>query len=332
MNKIFSDYLYMSDRAESCSYFETPYKKITDRDTSNQKTYDGQIVIIMISLIILLVISSAICLFLFKSNKLYLYGLITSALIVFISLIIFVGLDPIRVAYAGSYLFTRNVRTEAILDPDIYFPGHIDFQNSFSEIRREVEDVMRYQSSVPLTRDTFNGENNYIGSDIQVGSDGKQKGWRFFMLTAGSDVSEAAKRLCPKTLELIQKHPQILSSGISILPGKVSIPQHVGYYKGILRYMLPIIVPKNRENVYICLNDQKLVWEEGVSVVFDDTYPHKVYNKTDETRVVLYMDIERKTDSLVTSFVHSIVSKLLLGSSLTKSEIKRTEVLQAINN
>jgi len=34
-------------------------------------------------------------------------------------------------------------------------------------------------------------------------------------------------------------------------------------------------------------------WEEGRSVVFDDTYPHEVWNDTDEERVVLFVDFAR---------------------------------------
>jgi beta-hydroxylase len=34
-------------------------------------------------------------------------------------------------------------------------------------------------------------------------------------------------------------------------------------------------------------------WEEGKSLVFDDTYVHDAWNKTQRTRVVLFMDILR---------------------------------------
>jgi beta-hydroxylase len=34
-------------------------------------------------------------------------------------------------------------------------------------------------------------------------------------------------------------------------------------------------------------------WEEGRSVVFDDTYMHEVWNETDEERVVLFVDFTR---------------------------------------
>lgn len=318
------------EECTSCSHFDDGLWKVEDMDTSNHKTREGRAIFLLMTAVLTFVFTAPLCLFIFPGNKAPSYVFLALALASVAGLVTFVALDPIRVIYAGSYLFTRVTRTPPILDPDTFFPGHKDFQDSFVTIREEVEAVMEYQDSIPLTRDTFGGENDYIGSDVHTGEGGQERGWRFFMLTAGKDVSEAGARLCPKTVALIQSHPEVLSAGISILPGKVSIPQHVGYYKGAVRYMLPIIVPEDREDVYICLNDEKLVWEEGVSVVFDDTYPHKVYNKTEETRVVLYMDVARGSDSALTCFVHNIVSNLLLGSSVTKAEMKRTEVLEAL--
>ena len=35
-------------------------------------------------------------------------------------------------------------------------------------------------------------------------------------------------------------------------------------------------------------------WEEGKSVLFDDTYLHEVQNNTDEMRIALLLDIKRK--------------------------------------
>ena len=38
-------------------------------------------------------------------------------------------------------------------------------------------------------------------------------------------------------------------------------------------------------------------WEEGKSMIFDDTFNHEVWNDTDETRVVLFVDVLRPLPS-----------------------------------
>ena len=68
---------------------------------------------------------------------------------------------------------------------------------------------------------------------------------------------------------------------------------HIGYYKGIMRYMLPITIPKDTDNIWLNVNGIKYHWEEGKSMLWDDTYPHAAYNNTEEVRVVLYMDVFR---------------------------------------
>lgn len=41
------------------------------------------------------------------------------------------------------------------------------------------------------------------------------------------------------------------------------------------------------------VRDQFHTWEEGRSIVFDDSLEHEVYNKSDDLRVVLIVDFLR---------------------------------------
>jgi len=102
------------------------------------------------------------------------------------------------------------------------------------------------------------------------------------------------------------------------------IPIHVGYYKGIMRYMLPLIVPDDRENCFLWVNGLKYSWENGKGVLWDDTYPHKVYNNTNQNRILLYMDIVRPLDGFLGNLNLTIL-KLMQNSEIVKNEIKRTE-------
>ena len=55
----------------------------------------------------------------------------------------------------------------------INFSKHTLFTESenFNKIKQEITAVLPYRNNIPLTKNTFDGENEYIGSDI----DGKQK-------------------------------------------------------------------------------------------------------------------------------------------------------------
>ena len=61
-----------------------------------------------------------------------------------------------------------------------------------------------------------------------------------------------------------------------------------------MRYHLGLIVPDAPvERVGIRVGDVTVGWIEGRSLVFDDTYEHEAWNDTDETRVVLFVDVVR---------------------------------------
>ena len=123
----------------------------------------------------------------------------------------------------------------------------------------------------------------------------------------------------------MKKNKNIVSCAISILPAKKAIPIHVGYYKGILRYQIAIKVPKDRNNVFICVNGEKYSWTEGKGVLFDDIYPHKVYNNSNEERIVLYMDVKRKLNNVFLDKLNNFTINMLTNSNLARAEIKKTE-------
>ena len=79
----------------------------------------------------------------------------------------------------------------------------------------------------------------------------------------------------------------------SILAPHKHIPDHCGPYKGIVRYHLALKVPEPRDQCRIRVGDEIVTWEEGRSLIFDDTYEHEVWNDTDGERVVLFVDVVR---------------------------------------
>jgi hypothetical protein len=84
---------------------------------------------------------------------------------------------------------------------------------------------------------------------------------------------------------------------ISILSPRKHILDHRGPYKGVLRYHLGLIVPEDAESCRIRVGEDYRHWEEGKSMIFDDTFNHEVWNDTDETRVVLFVDVMRPLPS-----------------------------------
>src|SRR5260221_13721944 len=75
--------------------------------------------------------------------------------------------------------------------------------------------------------------------------------------------------------------------------GDARRPPPNGRYKGVLRYHLGLKIPASDDRCGIRVGGEVARWEEGRSLVFDDTFEHEAWNDTDQTRVVLFVDVVR---------------------------------------
>jgi beta-hydroxylase len=106
------------------------------------------------------------------------------------------------------------------------------------------------------------------------------------------------------------------SGFFSILaPGK-HIPLHRGPYRGVIRAHLGLIVPEPREQRRIQVGPEFAHWGEGRVMVFDDGYPHQVWNNTGGTRVVLFLDIARPLRFPV-NLLNAFILRLIASPSRT---------------
>lgn len=299
---------------------ESGYNKIMNNFTFNKQDKSGLINLFLLSTSGLFGITAVA-----QQNYNYLYGAFAS----FGVLAGRIYMNPIEALYMMSALITLGTRTPEFLDKDSYFPKNRVFEDpaNFEALKEEVMNILEKTGdgdSLTMTSDTFSGQNTYIGSDIRR-ENGKTKAWRLINIKAGDEYSAVAHKYFPSLVRLLRSVPQIGTCAISVLQDGVHIPIHVGYYKGIMRYMIPIIVPKDRENVFLCVNEMKYFWTEGVGVLWDDTYPHKVYNNTNEIRVVIYMDVIRPL-SWGLNALNRFILLLACNSKIVKDEIKRTEI------
>jgi hypothetical protein len=290
---------------------EYPYKLRKNNFSFNKNDIIGLLNIFLIIIFLLLLLEK------------FIY---TSFIFLFI-LIFKIYIKPIEILYMMSSLLTLGIRTPEFLNKDKYFLNNYLFEENFNILKQEVVDILSKTENgdkLVMTSDTYGGENKYIGSN-KIIDNGKIKAWRLINIKIGDKYTKDAYNHFPFLVKLLKKIPEVCSCAISILQEGVRIPIHIGYYKGIMRYMMPLIVPKDKENVFLVVNEIKYNWTEGVGVLWDDTYPHKVYNNTKEIRVVIYMDIIRPLPNLLCKFNKFIV-KLASNSQIVKDEIKKTEI------
>lgn len=157
-------------------------------------------------------------------------------------------------------------------------------ESNWQAIRDELDQVLVYTEQLPRFQDISPDQGRSISKDNL---------WKtFFLYGYGVKMAQNCQ-YCPETTRIIEQIPGLKTAFFSILlPGK-HIPEHRGPFKGVLRCHLALKVPQAQEQCAIRVDHELRHWTEGKTLVFDDSYPHEAWNKTDEVRVVLFLDIMR---------------------------------------
>jgi aspartyl/asparaginyl beta-hydroxylase (cupin superfamily) len=123
---------------------------------------------------------------------------------------------------------------------------------------------------------------HYVSSD-------KMKAWKVFSFIFFNMKLPRHAELCPKTAELVYSIPEILSCDYSYLTPNTHVKPHKGYSRMVLRCHLPLIVPEG--DVCLRVGNETKKWKEGELMIFDDSFEHEAWNRTNEKRIVLMFDI-----------------------------------------
>jgi len=304
--------------------FDGGFTKIKNNNTFNKNDKHG--LVFVINLLFVLVLLGVACIRAVKSVP---AGRHLTLVLIYSSFMYWYYSKPahnIHMLYAFSCLITAQVRTPEFLDLEDNFTNYKVFESNYQPLKDEVLKFVHTAGikNVSLSREIFGGENDYTGSDVKKNEHGEETGWRLMALKIGDNVTSTCLEQFPVLAQALGRVPEVVSCALSILEPGVMIPIHIGYYKGIMRYMLPLQVPDERENCFLWVNGIKYSWAEGKSVLWDDTYPHKVFNNTKQIRIVLFMDVLRPLTGFMNKLNHWAL-RLIQNSQAVKDEISKTE-------
>lgn len=203
------------------------------------------------------------------------------------------------------------VRWSAIPEHEIFpnslFPWTAELQSNWRQIRAEAETVLDDIRSVPPVR-SLSPDHEQIARDDK---------WRGFILWGYGLKWQRNCQRCPETARILGRVPGLLSGFFSIMQPGAHVPRHAGPTKAILTAHLGIKVPKNRDACHMQIGSQDFSWDEGRMVVFDDMYPHEVWNNTGENRIILLLHIKRPEH-----FPGSLIRETLLATLRRTSLVK----------
>lgn len=242
-------------------------------------------------------------------NNIKLYHIIIGVLVYLIIKMYYNGY--LMLDYVNMFLQPFIEKTE------YYSTKNIDWcrelRNNYKVIKKEYVDYV-HNNQLKRFRDIDNNQKNLDVGIIP---------WKILMLRVYNKDTNKIQYF-PKTYELIKKIPGCTLAMFSVLPPNKILLPHYGPSSSVLRYHLGLITPKDTSKCFLNVNNIIYNWKEGNDVMFDDTYLHSAENNTNETRVVLFLDIQRKFKNRFINFINEQILYYAQYNNTIKTIVENT--------
>jgi len=181
--------------------------------------------------------------------------------------------------------FTWNSGHTIFFAPEKAFPFTQELKSHWQEIRDEFKSLHSDKLS------TVSAWGNRLGLNPTTA-------WtKFPMIFHGVKLEDHTNQ-CPRTIELIEKlipRELLISAEFSVQNAGAIVALHNNFlFPEFVRLHLGLVVPVTDPNlVGMKVNGMMINWEEGRFICFDDTFPHEVWNRTEQLRAILIIDVLR---------------------------------------
>jgi len=199
------------------------------------------------------------------------------------------GLFYDRTASAIRQIYDRRIAGPPVLDLAAHFPEGERFVAAWQQLRDEALEVQARLHEVPRFHEIMKEQ-----AEISANDD---RDWRLLILKAYGTEAPHNMAKCPTLARIVTAIPNVLSASISFMAPQKHIPRHRGPFRGVLRYYLGLSMPKpvaGRRGAVLTIADAEYRIADGEALLWDDTYPHEVWNDSDEVRTVLLLDVWRR--------------------------------------
>lgn len=163
-----------------------------------------------------------------------------------------------------------------------------DVEAAFHAIQGELAAVLQQQSGLQ----PYVEHSGYTPAEWQklAGS----ADWSAYHLFKGGERVVEHCAQCPQTLAALERVPLVQVQGhapeafFSVLAPGAHIPPHFGLSNAKLAVHLPLIVP---DDCAIRVGEETRGWRQGECLIFDDSFEHEAWNRSDSTRCVLIFEV-----------------------------------------
>jgi beta-hydroxylase len=204
------------------------------------------------------------------------------------------------------YAFSKVPTTPYLPVSD--FPELQKITDSWQDIKEEAIHMREQQRIAAAKSNNDAGFNSFF-----------KTGWKRFYLKWYDAHHPSANIYCPKTVALLQSIPSVKAAMFAELPPGAHLNPHRDPFAGSLRYHLGLETP-NHDECYIRVDGENYSWRDGQAVMFDETYIHEAYNKTQSDRIILFCDVERPMRFKWAQSVNRFLAKHVVTAASSPNE------------
>ena len=135
-------------------------------------------------------------------------------------------------------------------------------------------------------------KNNWFLAHPHYVDSSNPNGWRTYEFYFFGIKQTSHCLNCPKTFDLLQQIPDLVTAQFSVLNPNTKVEPHLGYTTMVLRSHLGLEIP-SQELCKIKIEDEETSWKEGEIITFDDSKMHEAWNQSSKRRVVLMIDVAK---------------------------------------
>lgn len=224
-----------------------------------------------------------------------------------------------RAGGLARQIYDKRISGPPVLDVAHHFAGSQHFVDAWQTLRDEALAIGNTLADVPRFHELMAQQ-----AEISA-NDGRD--WRMFVVKAYGVPMHKNMARCPALTALVDANPDVLSASLSFLAPHKHIPAHRGPFKGVIRYYLGLSIPLAADGrpatvLRIAGTDYRI--GNGEYLLWDDTYTHEVWNRSDEVRIALLLDIRRRG----MPFDMELLTRLLISAVRAAVRIKnRTQTI-----
>lgn len=122
----------------------------------------------------------------------------------------------------------------------------------------------------------------------------KKGSWTTIGLKFWSIDNYKNQKYFPKTVEIINQIPMLVSASFNKLEAGAEVLPHNGDTNGIYRCHLGLVIPSQLPGCGFEVNNEVSSWSKHDILIFCDAHYHRAWNNTEEDRYIFLFDIIRK--------------------------------------